>query len=301
MMYPVPGYGGVWSLSLPQSGTSSGAGSFQGPGMGATANRYEYFLRIINPKKKSAFTVLTWHDATEAFDSPMSLKARLVESFPNDLPDNLDFQVGYLEGRNGTKRWIVEPRDLQRMYSLVETGSKVTLWAEGKSSDDDEPPRKKSKTGSTSTRRELFEEEVDDAFKKLKEKHPDMATPKLRLWARLIQSGRHDDYETPPNIPLITGSPATSKPKKESIGDALTGAATAVVKLLQTQQKDSCSKKPQSQLPTSTYISPMKLAQLRSCLEDLKKIKELLEDGVLTEEEYQEEKQTILNSLKNFK
>ena len=229
-------------------------------------------MRIINHKKKSDFTVQTWHDATGAFDSPMSLKARLVESFPNDLPDSLDFQVGYLEGRNGTKRWIVDARDLQRMYSLVETRSKITLWAEGKSNDD-EPPRKKSKTGSTSTRRELFEEEVDDVFKKLKEKHPDMATPKLRLWARLIQSGRHDDYEIPPNIPC---SPATSKPKKESIGDALTGAATAVVKLLQTQQNESCSKNPQSK-PSSTYISPMKLAQLRrSCLVDLKKLKNCL-------------------------
>ena len=60
-----------------------------------------------------------------------------------------------------------------------------------------------------------------------------MPAPKLQFWARLIQSGRHDDYENPPNIPLITGSPtATSKPKKDSVTDALTSAATVVVKLL---------------------------------------------------------------------
>jgi len=46
----------------------------------------------------------------------------------------------------------------------------------------------------------------------------------------------------------------------------------------------------------------MKLAQLRQgCLEDLKKVKELLEEGVLTEQEYQEEKQQILHCLKNLK
>ena len=90
----------------------------------------------------------------------------------------------------------------------------------------------------TNTRREQLEEEVDDIFKQLKAKHQDMTAPKLRLWARLIQSGHHDDYDTPPNIPLITGS--SSKPKKESVTDALTGAATAAVKMIQSAGSSSC-------------------------------------------------------------
>lgn len=50
---------------------------------------------------------------------------------------------------------------------------------------------------------------------------------------------------------------------------------------------------------TKTYNSPLKAEQLRrGCLEDLKKVKELLEDGVLTESEYEEEKKRILKSLK---
>jgi len=40
-----------------------------------------------------------------------------MESFPDDVPDHVSFQVGYFEGKNSTKRWIVEPRDLQSMYS----------------------------------------------------------------------------------------------------------------------------------------------------------------------------------------
>lgn len=32
-----------------------------------------------------------------------------------------------------------------------------------------------------------------------------------RLWAKFIQSKRHDSYDTPPNIPLITGTPDTQK------------------------------------------------------------------------------------------
>jgi len=92
-----------------------------------------------------------------------------------------------------------------------------------------------------------------------------MPAPKLRLWARLIQSGRHNDYENPPNIPLITGTPATtSKLKKDSVAEALTSAATALVKLLQpTQSNDSPSTPKTQSTGHSTYISPMKLAQLR--------------------------------------
>ena len=94
-----------------------------------------------------------------------------------------------------------------------------------------------------------------------------MPAPKLRLWARLIQSGCHD-YDNPnpnPNIPLITGSPATaSKPKKDNVVDALTSAATAVVKLLQPKQVSSSPSTPNTKSTgQSTYVSPMKLMQLR--------------------------------------
>ena len=46
------------------------------------------------------------------------------------------------------------------------------------------------------------------SFKDLKSKHPDMTNPKLRLWTKMITKGHHDDYNNPPVIPLITGSPA---------------------------------------------------------------------------------------------
>ncbi len=94
------------------------------------------------------------------------------------------------------------------MYPLFKEGSEISLWCEGKEPVVEEPgpPAKRSKSASSSTRRELFEE-VDDIFQKLKEKHSQMAAPRLRLWARLIQSGRCDDYDKPPNILLITRSP----------------------------------------------------------------------------------------------
>ena len=122
-----------------------------------------------------------------------------------------------------------------------------------------------------------------------------MAGPKLRLWARLIQAGRYDDYDKPPNIPLISGSSGAVK-SKDSMREAVTGAATAVVKMLQSTEKTT-----PTHPSTSMHASPLKAAQLRrSCLEDLKKIKELLEDGVLTNGEFREQKENILHSLKTL-
>ena len=37
--------------------------------------------------------------------------------------------------------------------------------------------------------------------------------PQLKLWAKLIQSGMHDSYDTPPNILLIAGENKKKMPK----------------------------------------------------------------------------------------
>ncbi len=82
-----------------------------------------------------------------------------------------------------------------------------------------------------------------------------MESPKLRLWAKLIKSGRHEQ------IPLISGSSVT-KPKKESLADAFAGAASAIVKVL--HEKPEPPKLPAKKDPG---MSPMKKASLRrGCL-----------------------------------
>jgi len=80
--------------------------------------------------------------------------------------------------------------------------------------------------------RDKLDDYLQDILATLKEKHPGMEVPKLRLWAKLIQSGHHADYVTPPNIPLITGK-VIDKSKKsvtEGVADVVAQAATAIVK-----------------------------------------------------------------------
>ena len=157
---------------------------------------------------------------------------------------------------------------------------------------------KKKKKGTT---RESIEVEIDSVFEQLKKKHPDFDNPKLHLWAKIIQNGHWEDYDNPPPIPLITGK---TKPqsRKESIADALAGAATAIVKVLQPQKGNTPKRVPGAIDRDTPKISPMKSATIRrSCLDDLKKLKDLHEDGVLTEEEFREEKQQILATLRSLK
>ena len=200
---------------------------------------YVYYVRLVqDPKKKSKYIVRQWHGMGQAFQISDEMKRRLQDSFPDDLPAlTSDFYVGYFEPPSGAKRWIIDDRDLQSLYAKREPGSKINLWCESKlpeeNHDDTSQPAPKKKKGTT---RESIETETDFVFRQLKENHPDMENPKLRLWAKLIQNSHWEDYDAPPPIPLITGE---KKPRKESVADALTGAANAIVSVLQPQQANS--------------------------------------------------------------
>ena len=75
-------------------------------------------------------------------------------------------------------------------------------WAEYKNetiSDDEEECIATKKSRKTSgTKRQSIEDEVDSIYKELHTKHGDSSVysgPQLRLWARMIHCGTHDDYE----------------------------------------------------------------------------------------------------------
>lgn len=255
--------------------------------------------RIVNPKKKSDFLVRTWHDEHLQFKSPAELKIKLIDAFPNEVSTNSNFQVGYFEPPANTKRWIMDKRDLLVMYHTFNSGSKINLWCEGRAAsigEEEMPKRKKKKVAES----EQFGEETDDAdkedvFQALKKKHPLIEGPKLRLWAKLIRDGRYDDYDSPPSIPLLQDG--FTKPKKESLKDVVAGAATAIAKVLQPINLNS----PTNTNDENTKISPMQVASVRrSCLEDLRRVKDLYADGILSETEFMSEKEQILKVLKDI-
>ena len=205
--------------------------------------------------------------------SPSTLRARLQESFPYDMPGTTTFQLGYLEGN--TKRWVVEEKDLDVMYGTLGQNSKITLWCDAKIEVDDEPAKKKRKRDETNPGPSCSDsckvDSVDLIFKELKKKHPDMHCPKLRLWAKMIDKGRHDDYDNPPQIPLITGSTVPAKKKSGNVADALASAATAIANAFQAPSTPQKRGSNTTDVSAGAKFSPMRSAKLRrSCLDDLK-------------------------------
>ena len=61
--------------------------------------------------------------------------------------------------------------------------------------------------------------------------------PRLKLWARCIASGVHNDYDNPPDAPAFS-SAIPKCVQKESLSEAISGAAVAIVKALSTDPKE---------------------------------------------------------------
>ena len=126
---------------------------------------------------------------------------------------------------------------MDTMYVRYPKGE-ITLWCDGRSEEgtNDTSSRKKhKKDGETSTKRQEKEDEVDDIFMQLKEKHgTKFDTPRLRLWARTICGNLHDDLDQPPDLPAFRSNSETVTPKKRqhelALSDALAGAAVAVTR-----------------------------------------------------------------------
>ena len=89
---------------------------------------YSYLVKIIPPNNKKRATVHEMYDGERRFESPDALKAQIIDSFGDKVVQAMDsFQIGYFEGRGSAKRWISSDRDLNKMYSLFESGSRITL------------------------------------------------------------------------------------------------------------------------------------------------------------------------------
>ena len=269
---------------------------------------YSYKVKIINPTKKSDVIVRHLNNYTSKFDSVVALRLKLMEAFSDQVPNTVDFSVGYYEGSQQSKVWLVTPEDLQKMYDSIKRGH-ITLWCDQRVTESDTTGRKR-KRESESTLREEKEEEVDRVYTELVNKHgkSEYSIPLLRLWARAIATDHHDDYDDPPDWPQFK-SQATSAPKKkrqDSLSDALTGAAKVFAEAFSGNKHGAPSSSSVPQLSqsqaSSTCISPTKTVDLRmKNYEQLRYLQQLYEDGILCEKEYTEQKTNILGFLRNLK
>ena len=221
------------------------------------------------------------------------LKSCLIEEI-DEIQDHCGIDVGYFTKRPSDKIKLVRDADLTTMYAKFKTGSEIELWCDM----NDEMPigtkRKRKTITEVPSKRQTMEEEVDDAFRKLRDMHgTDYEVTQLRLWARMIQCGTHDSYEDPPNVPMIIGIPP--KRSKENFSESLANAAVAIVKALSPPPPE---KKENSDI---VRISPAKKCDLRMRnLEQLRYIQQLYEDKILSEQEFLEQKDIILTAIRRI-
>jgi len=249
--------------------------------------------------------VLDMHSTTQRFQTPLELKKKIHESFVNHVPCNFEnMQVGYFlqSGRAQKKKWIDSDVDLSAMYSHFHSGDEILLWCDGcdsSSSAVEKPTGKKSKdSDETSSKRMHHEDEIDKLAMELMKLHGDKYTyPAYKVWARMIKNSQWDKMDDPPPIKMIT-SGKTTKKDKDSVADIIAGAAVAVVQAL----KNPSPSPPRASSFPQHVISPGKKVNLRQqYLQQLKMIQNLRDDGILTLDEFQNEKDNIIDNLKKLK
>ena len=113
--------------------------------------------------------------------------------------------MGYYEGSQQSKVWLVTPEDLQKMYESIMHGHS-TLWCDQRVTES-EVAGCRQKRESESTLREE-KEEVDRIYTALVNKFgkSEYSIPLLRLWTRATAISHHDDYDDPPDWPQFKSS-----------------------------------------------------------------------------------------------
>ena len=271
-------------------------------------HQYSYRVKITNPQRKSEVIVRQLHHFHTRFESVITLHAKLIEEFKEQVPNSLNFNVGYFEGPSHSKVWLVSNDDLDAMYARYPRGD-ITLWCDSRSEREDEGTgvsgrSAKRRKEETSTRRQDKEDEVDEVYQELKDKHADKcSSPKLHLWARMVASNLHEDRDHPPDIPAFSGSTPKRSRQQESFSDAIGGAAVAIVKALSAEAPSKVNDPTVTprQLPTAAGVSPSKSVELRmKNFEQLRYLQQLFDDSILSEKEFAEQKQNILSALRRL-
>ena len=250
---------------------------------------FSYKVKIYNPAKRSKFSVRHMHNVRKKFESVAALRCALWHEFEDVVPEQGEFNIGYFEGRQHTKKWLVSSQDLEVMYAYYAGKEFIFRWCDANEQEvgDESIPKKRVKRDTLSSKRTEKEEELEDTFQTLKTKHgSNFSSPQLRLWARMIVTGSHSDTDIPPNVPMINGIQKQTT-HRESLTDVVSSAAAAIAKVLTPPST-----------PTPTLNSPNKTVDTRmKNLEQLKYLQQLREDGILTEEECLTQKKIVLQSL----
>ena len=258
--------------------------------------KYKYKITILNsPRRGKKAITRQLHHLDGRFHSVTDIKAHLMEELGDDVPSSIHFDIGYYEKRS-SKCWLVTGEDLKLMYTTLKS-EEISLWCDAETHDDKKSDGKsKKRNGGTSSK---LEEDVDEHFKILTEKYGDTySVPKRRLWAHTIHCSTHDSYDTPPALPMF--GPPPKRPKKESLAESITNAAVAITKAVSPSTFGAQESPSPATNQPSLVVSPGKSVDLHMKNLQLWFIQQLFDDNILSQEEFLEQKRSILEALRKL-
>lgn len=244
---------------------------------------------------------------TTVISSCDDLKKTIKQQLSEDITTD-DFDIGFVDGSSIVR--LRNKEDLVEVWSgLRKTGSKMTLWcdnlidrstrkSDGRKrvrSDDVGLESELTETRPSKRKQPEREEKVQEIANNLKVIHSSRYTPmQIRIWAEMMASGMHSSVDYHPNTSMFIragGGALYKKEQKTPVAQALTDAATAIASALSPRAVSS-----------SAVSSPIKVIENRSKLyKQLTELQNLRSLGVLTEDEYKVEKETIMKLLHQLK
>ena len=274
-------------------------------------------MKILNPHRKRDIIIRDMRKFNGQFKSIIEMKVKLLDEFQEHMPPIMTFGIGYFSGRPSVKHWIFTEEDLNMMYKNC-PNCDIMLWCDGRS-EASETSKKKQRLDTFVSKREEKEQKVEELAKELQELNSgnlDLNEVQYRLWARMICTGIHSSKETPPQVPMITGITPKGKRRvddeRKTLQDSIVSTAAAVVKAVnsgstliqsptihQTTQQDHST--PKRTHGMQLGMSPGKAADIRTkSFGQLTVLKQLYDDNVLTQCEFEEQKSVILSDLKKL-
>ena len=193
------------------------------------------------------------------------------------------------------------------LWEGLRRGLNTTMWCNGmngpeaqnsslgrkRSAQDDEETEKNKEKKKKKKKKddESKEEKVEETIQTLQDKHGKEFTPmQYRIWAEMHVGGYQPSLDEAPSNSMFlrAGGAAT---KRRTTADIVSPAINQLAPALS----------PSVAVPTQSHSSPAKLIDNRSkCYKQLGELKNLMQAGILSDEEYSREREAIMGTLKSL-
>ena len=152
-------------------------------------------------------------------------------------------------------------------------------------------PKRPAKVSSIESQRALAQEyELE-----LKKKHEHTYTPfQYKLWAEMYAKGCHTSLEQPPSAAMFNRETRPSKNLSHGQSDLVVSVIDKLCNALTPKQEKG--------KVVSLTLSPMRRAELRGTyIKQLGELRQLNENGILTEDEYEEQRGELVQLMRQLK